>query len=345
MSENLYRVNTRDAKRMIERVLFAGLVPFIRSSPGIGKSAITHQLAEELHLQVIDHRLSTSEPTDMSGLPRFDDKGRAYFAPFAELFPLEGDPIPAGKDGWLLFLDEFTSASKQVQAACYKLILDRMVGQHKLHPNVVIVCAGNLDTDRAITNALGTAMQSRLVHIELELDHDIWMYDVAIKQNYDSRIIAFLSQNPSMLWDFRPDHDERTFCCPRTWEFMNRLVKGQEIHDDDAALFAGTITAGTAVNFVQFTKIYASMITLPQIIADPRGCNLPTDNSTRWAVISHMMEKVTDKNFDDLATYANRFQLNFKILFYRSVMYRHPDMRQNPTFISACAELSRYLNG
>ena len=45
-------------------------------------------------------------------------------------------------DGWLIFLDELTSAPKHLQAPAYKLILDRMIGTHKLHPRVVIAAAG-----------------------------------------------------------------------------------------------------------------------------------------------------------------------------------------------------------
>jgi MoxR-like ATPase len=194
-------------------------VPFIESSPAMGKSAIVHSIAREYGLKLIDHRLSTSAPEDLSGLPKLTNTS-ATFVPF-DTFPTEDTPIPPGMQGWLLFLDEFNSASKAVQAAAYKLVLDRMVGLKKLHPNVVIVCAGNLSSDRAIVNPIGTALQSRLIHLTMVLDHTEFMEDVAFAQNWDSRIIAFLSYKKEFLHDFRPDHDDKTFCSPRTWEFMN----------------------------------------------------------------------------------------------------------------------------
>src|SRR5690606_8713131 len=133
-------------------------------------------------------------------------------APFADLFPTEDTPVPEGFDGWGLFLDEFNSAPKGVQAAAYKLTLDRMTGQHKLHERVAMVLAGNLSTDRAITNPISTAMQSRVVHLLMEINFEEWYYDVALKENYDPRIIAFLNYKNSYLMDFRPDHNENTFC-------------------------------------------------------------------------------------------------------------------------------------
>lgn len=343
-SENLYRCTPRQVRGFIKDIFYAGLVPYVRSSPGMGKSSIYGSVADELNLWMIDHRLSTSDPTDLSGLPNFVD-GMARFAPFAELFPIEGTPLPDGKDGWMVFLDEFNAATKLVQAASYKLILDKMVGQKRLHERVVLGMAGNLDTDRAITNMISTAMQSRVVHLEMEINFREWLEDVALKENYDSRIIGFLNQYESKLMDFRPDHNERTFCCPRTWEFVNRLITGRDVYDGMSTLLSGTITSGVAVEFVQFCQIYTKLITVQQIVNDPRGTEVPYDNSIKWATISHMMEKVTDNNFDDLATYANRFSLDFRILFYRSTMVRHPKLRTHPGFAKAMIELSRYLNG
>lgn len=345
MSTNLYRCTPRQVRKFVTECLYAGLVPFVQSSPGMGKSTIMASIADELQLKLIDHRLSTSSPEDLSGLPRFNEQGHAEFVPFSGLFPVEGMEVPAGKQGWMVFLDEMNAAPKAVQAASYKFILDKMTGQHNLHEKVVITAAGNLSTDRAITNPISTAMQSRVIHLEMEINFDEWLFDVALKENYDSRVIAFLSQFPSKLMDFRPDHNEKTFCCPRTWEFTNRLIQGKQVTDETAVLLAGTITSGTAVDFVQFTKVFHNMVNIKEIRQDPYNCRLPQDAGSKWAVISHMMEGVAEENFDDLSTYANRFTLDFRILFFRSVLIRQPTLRQHPAFIRAMSEMSRYLNG
>lgn len=360
----LYRCTPRQVRKFVREIIYAGLVPFVQSSPGLGKSSIMRSIAEEENLKLIDHRLSTSAPEDLSGLPEFynaaNGERRARFVPFGDLFPLKGDPLPnklikksedngpditAPYDGWMLFLDEFNSASKSVQAASYKLILDKAVGQQALHERVVMCAAGNLASDRAIVNNLSTAMQSRVVHLEMREDHESWLMDVALKQGYDSRIIAYLSQYPSKLMDFRPEHAEKTFCCPRTWEFVNLIIKDKVIGDEYAPLLAGTITSGTAADFVQFCKIYTNLITVDRILQDPEKCDLPTDQNMRWATISHMLEKITNENFDKLSKYADRFSMDFRILFYRSVIVRHPHLRQNPSFVGALASLGRYLNG
>lgn len=338
-----YKCKPRQARDYIIRCLEAGLVPYLVGSPGGGKSAIVRKIGKDFKLLVIDHRASTMDPTDATGLPFFEN-GRAKFMPFTELFPTEDMEIPKGYNGWLLFLDELPSAPRAVQAALYKIILDRMVGQYKLHPNVFIVAAGNLATDRAIVNPIGTAMQSRLIHLELEVDKDQWLADVALPEEYDSRIIAFLNQFESKLMDFRPDHMDRTFPCPRTWEFANKLIKGREISENDIPLLAGTISSGVAVEFVQFCQVYKDLVPISEIVKDPENCKVPQDLSLKWATISNMMEKVDDENFEAFCTYANRFDLSFRILFYRSVLVRNADLRTHPYFGKAAADLSRYLN-
>lgn len=64
--DNFYTCTPRQLKLMLADILMAGLVPFIQSDPGIGKSSIVKQLAKEYGLKVIDHRLSTSAPEDLN---------------------------------------------------------------------------------------------------------------------------------------------------------------------------------------------------------------------------------------------------------------------------------------
>jgi hypothetical protein len=347
---NIYRVTPRQLAEAIEDDFYSGVVPYVEGSPGIGKSSIFAQVAEKLNLELIDHRLSTSAPEDLSGLPMIDPvTKRAMFVPFGDLFPLEGDELPKGKQGWLLFLDEFNAALKAVQASAYKLVLDRKTGQRNLHPNVVIGGAGNLATDRAITNPIGTAMQSRLSHYVLEVNFKEWMEDVALKNNWDRRIIAYLSRYPSKLMDFRPDHNEKTFCCPRTWEFVNKLLKTREpsskgIDPRQTHKYAGKITSGVAVDFIQFTRVFENLISIKEITDDPISCRIPNDPAESWANITHMCEMVDEKNFGDLSTYAGRFSLDFKVLFFRSVMVQKPQLRIHPAFATALRDLNRYLS-
>lgn len=342
------RVTPRKLAWLVAMTLEAGLVPFITGSPGIGKSAITHQLAKAGNLKLIDHRLSTSAPEDLSGLPHFVN-GEAHFAPFAGLFPIEGmTELPEGYDGWLLFLDEFNSADRDIQKAAYKLVLDRQVGQYRLHPKVQVVCAGNLMSDRALVSELGTAMQSRMVHLELCTDFKEWLEDVAIPQGYDQRVIAYLNRHQDNLMNFDPNHNDKTFCCPRTWEFTNRLLKvcGDTKKVDEALtpVFAGTISAGVAVEFVQFTAVYDMLPSMEDILSGKAA--VPAGLDLRWATISMMASNLDPSKKDDLSkltVYANQFDVALRVLFYRMALVRFPQLRREPSFSLALLSLQDYL--
>jgi len=323
------------------RCIKAGLVGFIKGSPGLGKSAIAREIAAEGHLELIDMRLSQCTPEDLSGLPmRMGDK--AVFTPF-DMFPLINTPIPNGKRGWLLFLDEFNSGAKSVQAAAYKLVLDKMVGNHKLHPQVAMLAAGNLETDNAIVNRLSTAMQSRLIHMTLEPSMKHWM-SFANTHNIDYRILAFLEFRPSKFYDFKPDHQDSTFACPRTWEFLSLLIQGESNLDGLLALLAGTVGAGVAMEFVTFCREFGKLPTLSEILADPINCRIPNEISTLWACIMFLVENTNLKNVKDLIQYVGRFSPEHRVIYFRSITQRFTELRDEPAVSKEMMQLMVFLN-
>jgi len=346
LTDLMYRCSPRKAQQLIGEIIEANEVPFLRSSPGLGKSAIMQTIADKYGLQLKDHRMASSEPTDMNGMPKTFEK-HAEFLPFEHMFPLERTPLPQGKDGWLLFLDEFNSSHKQVQAASYKLILDRAVGQYRLSQNLRIALAGNLDTDGALTNTISTALESRVITIEMTVKgyEKEWLEDVAIPRGYDARLIAFLSNHPSKLMDFTPNHDGYSYSCPRTWSKLNNLIDGREVTVDRQVMYGGTISRGTAAEFVQFCSLFEHRISIERIMDDPEGCEVPRDPAIRWATVSSMRDNVTKDSFPSLCLYANRFPLDFRVLFYRGVLAVHQAFHTHPSFIKAATELKDYLNG
>ena len=262
------------------------------------------------------------------------------------MFPLKGDPIPEGYNGTLLFLDEFNSAPRSVIAAAYKIVLDHMVGNYELHPDCYIVCAGNRMEDKAIVNNIGTAMKSRLVHINMEPNLDDWIYQVAIPNEYDERIIAYLNMNPKRLNDFNSDTDDDTFSCPRTWEFTSKLIKGKELTNNFIPLLIGTI-GPNAVDFVQFVKVFKNLPKIEDILKEPEQVDIPSDTASKWAIVSTLstnIKKYRDK-IGKVTIYINKFDTSFKILFYRSILMTHSDLINEPSVREGITSISKYLYG
>ena len=298
----------------IKRCMVQKLVPFIHGSPGIGKSDIVKQLAKAGNLELIDWRGSSADPVDLSGFPVLDGT-KASYLPF-DTFPIVGDDKPKDSNGWLLFMDELNSAPISVQKAAYKLILDRMVGNHNLHPEVYIVAAGNLSTDGALVNSLPTALQSRTVHFEMGLCNDSWN-QWATKEGMDHRVVSFIGFKPNLLHKFSAKHNDYTFSCPRTWEMASKLIKGRDLDLTDIAILSGTLSEGVAREFIAYTKVFEQLPHIDKIIADPSGVPVPSEPSARFAISSHVAEYMTIDNASVLMEYVRRLPLENQTITIR----------------------------
>lgn len=318
------QIKIKQAMSLITACIKAKLVPMVAGSPGIGKSNIAYQLAAENQLKVIDMRLSQCDPTDLLGFPSIVGK-KAGYVPM-ETFPIEGDPIPEGYNGWLLFLDEFNSASTAVQAAAYKLVLDRMVGLLHLHKNVAIVCAGNLETDGAIVQPMSTALQSRLVHFELVVDAEEWC-DWAMTKGIDHRCTDYIKFKPGNLYTFQPNHTDKTYACPRTWEFANRILKNVDTGDMDLLpLLAGTLSEGVAREFITFIKIYDSLPKMSDIQDKPETVRVPEEPSILFALTGSISHNMTQSTAGQLIKYVSRLPAEFQVVTLRDCVRRNKEM-------------------
>ena len=320
------QINSDQAVEIISALFKAKLVPMLYGHPGIGKSSIYRQVADTFNLKLIDLRLSQCEPTDLMGLPKHDGD-RAMYSAF-NTFPMEGDSIPEGYTGWILFLDEFNSASMEVMAAGYKLVLDRMVGQAKLHKNVAIGCAGNLESSNAITNPMSTAMQSRLVHLVLETNTEQWL-NWAMGNNIDHRITDFIKFRPNLLNTFNPEHTEYTYACNRTWEFTNRVMQHSENPAIFRAMLSGILSEGVALEFVSYCQVYHSLPDLSKIATSPETVEVPVEPSILFAITGSIANKMNLENAEQYMKYVNRLPAEFRVVTLREAVRRTPKLLSN----------------
>lgn len=335
-------VNLKDATDFTIRCIKAKKACMISGSPGIGKSEIVKDIAKKFKLELIDIRLSTFCPEDLQGFPML--KGDyAEFVPM-NTFPLTNTPIPKNKNGFLIFLDEFNNASLAVQSASYRLILDRQVGSHDLHPNTAIVCAGNLITDKAITNRLSTAMQSRLIHLEVAPNAEEWI-KWGTQNKIDHRILAYISSTPDNLHNFDPKHNDKTFSCPRTWCFLSSLIQEVKTENlkDILPLVTGTVGEGVGHEFVLYTEIYTDMPTYQDIKTKPFQITIKKEPAILFG-LSHMIAAYFQENdIEPIMDFIERLPVEFQTITLQSILSRFPKLIKEKRINSWCAEKGEYL--
>ena len=308
---------------LIETFITSNVPVNLLGSPGLGKSDVIKQVAAKLNLKVIDFRLSTADPTDISGIP-FIHNGRSAYMP-NEAFPLHTDTVPEGYSGWLLFLDEITNAPMAVQAASYQLILDRQVGQNKLHDNVRIVSAGNMiDDGAAVTGEMSTALKSRMAHINIELSLDDWL-DWAMTANVHHSITSFIKFKPTSLYQFDPKIAADTYPCPRTWSMVNSIVANVGINNPQIQnLVSAVISDGPAVEFINYCKNFVGLPTYADIVKDPTKVDVPKEMSTLFALSGSIGAQTKKDTVADVMVYVERMPKEFQLRTFNDFTKRDP---------------------
>lgn len=343
-----YQVTLHHAKPYVEDCLDSGLVPILRGSPALGKSALAAEIARERNLKLIDERFAGYDPTDMNGFPHLNvEKGFAEYFPLGT-FPLDDQELPINPEtnlpyaGWLVLADELTSAPGAVQAASYKLFLDRMVGQRKLHPAVHLMAAGNLDTDNAITHEMSTALISRLINIHVIPSQTEWL-DWATKNGIHPLITSFIDYlGGDFYYTFDAENPNQPFAASRTWEFASKLVKTFQkkgvAMSSRTALLAGTVGEGAAAALTGFAATWGKLTPLTDILANPESCALPMEPGAQYAMTGAIGDWATADNLPSLIKYVSRMRPDLQILAFRNINGRHADLKNHPAALAWMAD-------
>jgi hypothetical protein len=228
---------------------------FIWGPPGIGKSEIVDSITQERSGYMIDMRLALMEPTDLRGIPVPNtNTGLMEWLPPADLPTQE---LADQFECVVLFLDEMNQAPQSVQAAAYQLILNRRLGNYRLPDNVLIVAAGNRESDRGVAYRMPSPLANRFVHLEMTTDFEDWQ-NWALTNDIDAEVVGYVTANKMDLMNFDPRTASRAFATPRSWTFVSQMLpqEGEQISDSRLHdLIAGTVGDGIATKFMAHRAI------------------------------------------------------------------------------------------
>ena len=230
---------------------------FLWGPPGVGKSEVVADLTKELGGLCIDLRLGQMEPTDLRGIPFYNkDNGKMDWAQPVEL-PTE--EMAKKYSIIVLFLDEMNVAAPAVQAAAYQLILNRRLGTYFLPANVVMVAAGNRESDKGVSFRMPMPLANRFVHLEVRADYDSWN-EWAVKNRIHKDVVGYIGFAKQDLMDFNPRSSSRAFATPRSWSFVSEFLHDEDATDAELSdLIAGTVGDGLGVKFMAHRKVASRM--------------------------------------------------------------------------------------
>ena len=314
-------------------------------APGIGKSQSFREIARQLQeitkkrVDITDVRLLLFNPVDLRGIPVADEKREFAKWLKPQIFQMdESDDVVN-----ILILDEISAAPQSVQAAAYQLTLDRIIGEHKLPDNCIIVAAGNRVTDKSVAYKMPKALGNRMTHIEIECDVDDWK-TWAVPHGISQEIIAYIGYCESSLFDFDPNNDFNAYPTPRSWEMVDKYIKMYD-GDLDACfpLIAGSIGLGTAQAFKQFTKVFTKLPNIKDIfdgkylIRDKSGKvieieegKLPKESDVLYALsaaIATKIEKANEEQIKNVLSYLNFMQDEYATITVKDIL-KVPKVKQ-----------------
>ena len=280
---------------------------FIWGPPGIGKSALVTQFAEKIGEDCVSLLGSQLAPEDLIGVPHIEGD-TCRFCPPVTL---------ARKEPYVLFLDELNACSSEVQKSMYSLIHEKRLGDFKLHPNTIIIAAGNRAQDSAIVKPLSSALINRMIHIELKVSHRDWLA-WAMKEGIHPMVYEYISQRPTELFS-PPPKIEIQFSTPRSWHMLSDALKSYKTDVPDKileVLTAGCLTPSHATEFCGWVKTVRNKYTIDKILKGE--LDWPSDPKDR-SVLYYLAQTFRDQLAKELPSETNKRDYKVNYLVHRSL--------------------------
>jgi len=312
-------------RKALPRLIAKQRPPFIWGAPGVGKSDVIRQVAEDMKLELRDVRLSLLDPIDLKGFPVVDTaKKQMKWLP-ADFLPTKGKGI--------LFLDELNAAPQSVQAAAYQLILNRKIGDYELPVGWAVIAAGNRAGDRAVVHAMPSALANRFVHLDFDVSVDDWSIWAMVNEIHDD-LRAFIQFRPNLLHSFDPATNPRAFPTPRSWAFVNDIYKDGHTPDEEFELIKGTVGDGAAAEFSGFVRQIKDLPKIDAVLLDPEGTRVPANPAGMYAMSTALDAKASITNLERIMKYMSRLPVEFQTVFMRSAIRRDEKLTGTKAFQS-----------
>jgi hypothetical protein len=294
--------------------------------PGVGKSDIVAQTAEQEGMDLIISHPVVSDPTDYKGMP-FVVQGRAEFLPFGEL-----RRIVEARQPTVFFLDDLGQASPSVQAAAMQLLLARRVGEHRVSDLVTFAAATNRRQDRAGVQGILEPVKSRFISIlHLDPDVDDWCA-WAIGNGMPAELVSFIRFRPDMLAAFIPTRDMVNSPSPRTVASVGHLMNAGIPEELVFEMLSGAAGSEFATEFLAYLRIFERIPDPDQILASPAEADIPTEPSILYALCGSLGTRANADNFARIVTFANRLAPEFSVLLVRECGLRNPEVMETQAF-------------
>ena len=336
-AERTYALNHDQTAQFISKLGHAISV-LVRGNMGVGKTSLLDMIGKLLP----KHKLYYADCStmDIPDVAMYDINNSTESLNF-----IYNDALGLHEDvPIVLMLDEFGKSNPSVKLMLLRLILERTIGNRKLHPDSVVFMTTNLDGE-GVGDLLPAHACNRMTVVELaKPDHMQWI-DWGIANELDPIILGWVKDNPHVMADWRdiqnPDDNHyifhpravgRTqFCTPRSLHKASDILK-QRAHIDEHTLtsgLVGCIGASAAMDLMAFVKLADQLPTYESHMSSPDNATLPTSPSALCMVVYRALGRIERSEVTAWLKYMARMPAEAQALFVNGVMAKgYDDKRQ-----------------
>ena len=243
-------MNIKEAKMEVEKAVKIYLekdengeyrVPLVRQrplflvgAPGIGKTAIMEQVAEDLDIALVSYSMTHHTRQSAIGLPYLKEveyNGKKYTKSeytMSEIIASVYDVIQnTGKKEGILFLDEINCVSETLAPAMLLFLQYKRFGNQQVPEGWVVVTAGNPPQFNKSVKEFDVATQDRLKMLPIDADFDCWK-EYAYNAGIHPAITAFLETNRKWFYSIKSTVDGQQYITARGWEDLSAEIQAYE---------------------------------------------------------------------------------------------------------------------
>ena len=271
--------------------------------PGIGKTAIMEQIAEECGIGLVSYTITHHTRQSAIGLPYISKKmygNREYSVTeytMSEIIAAVYDQIEAtGIREGILFLDEINCVSETLAPTMLQFLQYKTFGTHRVPDGFLIVTAGNPPQYNKSVRDFDIVTLDRLRRVDIEEDFAAFR-EYASRVGIHGSVMAYLTIRTNHFYSIRTEVEGRHFVTARGWEDLSRTIqvhekRGLPVNEDLAVQFLQDpeIARGFAAYYDLYRK-YKDVYRVPDILAGRfyvEGDEAAEENSAAQDLLSNV---------------------------------------------------------
>ncbi len=211
---------------------------FLMGPPGIGKTAIMEQIAQEMGVGLVSYSMTHHTRQSALGLPFIVQKdygGHEYSVSeytmseiIASVYDMMED---TGLREGILFLDEINCVSETLAPVMLQFLQYKVFGRHRVPEGWIVVTAGNPPEYNNSVREFDIVTWDRLKRIDVEPDYDVWK-EYALMRGVHPAILTYLDIKKADFYRIETTVDGKTFVTARGWSDLSDMVRLYEKNGD-----------------------------------------------------------------------------------------------------------------